>query len=96
MPDKVCPSLCARYVSSTCSLLQVQHIVCNYGQRYVGEMVRKTLKNVLTDSLQLLYNRTGTHGKKKFPDVLEKCIYCKFDKLPIVLLQVKFTTSTAI
>ncbi|XP_077053357.1 uncharacterized protein LOC143703101 [Siphateles boraxobius] len=54
--------------------LYVNYLIHTHGSSNVGEIVRQSMKSIVTDSVLCLYNRTGKDGKKVLPPVLLKCL----------------------
>ncbi|XP_065114757.1 uncharacterized protein [Paramisgurnus dabryanus] len=54
--------------------LYINYLIQTHGSFNIGEIVRQSLKSIVTDSVLCLYNRTGKDGKKVLPPVLLKCL----------------------
>ncbi|KAK9966335.1 hypothetical protein ABG768_003453 [Culter alburnus] len=78
--------------------LYVHYLIHTHGSSNIGEMVRQALKNIASDNVLCLYNRTGKDGKKVLPPVLltclKKCVRSFHKQNEIEVKKLKVTTRT--
>ena len=58
-------------------VFQVCYLIASHGSVNIGEVVRASMKCIVTDELLVKFNKTGRDGKLELPPILHKCILRK-------------------
>ncbi len=58
-------------------------MTANHPSSDIGELVRRTMRALVTDEVLLGFNRTGREGKKEVPSVLIRCLLRKYKYVTI-------------